>query len=93
MTTMDVALRCVLARDAMSSPVVTIAPSATLWEAWRLMMASGLRHLVVSDEQQVVGVLEDRAVFAHWPMGPLALRTARDITRLTAKEGMWRLIV
>ena len=77
MTTMDVGLSCQLARDVMSSPALTISPSATLWDAWRLMMTTGLRHLVVAENDHVVGVLDDRAVFAQWPMGPLALRRNR----------------
>lgn len=77
MTTMHVGLTCVLARDVMTSPALTIPPSATLWDAWRLMMATGLRHLVVAETGRVVGVLDDRAVFAQWPMGPLALRRNR----------------
>ena len=77
MTTLDVGLTAVTARDVMSAPAVTIPPSATLWDAWRLMMASGLRHLVVTEAGRVVGVLDDRAVFAQWPMGPLALRRNR----------------
>lgn len=79
MTTVDFGLSCVLARDVMSAPALTIAPNATLWEAWRLMMTTGLRHLVVAESGQVVGVLDDRAVFAQWPMGPLALRRNRVI--------------
>jgi acetoin utilization protein AcuB len=77
MTTVDVGLTTVLAREVMSAPALTIAPSATLWEAWRLMTASGLRHLVVAEAGHVVGVVDDRAVFAQWPMGPLALRRNR----------------
>ena len=79
MTTVDVGLSCVLAQDVMSAPALTIPPSATLWEAWRLMMRTGLRHLVVADTGHVVGVLDDRSVFAQWPMGPLALRRNRVI--------------
>ena len=77
MTTLDVGLTSVLACEAMSAPALTIPPSASLWEAWRLMMATGLRHLVVTDDERVIGVLDDRAVFAEWPMGPLALRRNR----------------
>jgi CBS domain-containing protein len=68
------ALRPLTARDIMSSPALTVPPAATLWEAWRLMMGSGLRHLVVCYDDHVAGMLDDRAVFAQWPMGPLALR-------------------
>jgi CBS domain-containing protein len=73
-TTVDLDARPLTAHDLMTAPVLTVPPSATLWEAWRLMMGSGLRHLVVAYDDRVVGVVDDRAVFAQWPMGPLALR-------------------
>jgi CBS domain-containing protein len=69
--------------DIMTTPALTVAPSASLWEAWRLMMQAGVRHLVVCDGDQCAGVIDDRAVFAQWPMGPLALRRDRvgDVMR------------
>jgi CBS domain-containing protein len=72
-----------LARDVMTAPALTVSPSATLWEAWRLMLQTGVRHLVVCDGDQCAGVVDDRAVFAQWPMGPLALRRDRvgDVMR------------
>jgi CBS domain-containing protein len=73
-TTTGAELTALTAQDLMTAPVLTVLPSATLWEAWRLMMSSGLRHLVVSNGDRVAGVIDDRAVFAQWPMGPLALR-------------------
>lgn len=73
-TTTGVDITTLTAGDVMSAPVMTITPTASLWEAWRLMMGSGLRHLVVAYEDDVMGVIDDRAVFAQWPMGPLALR-------------------
>ena len=77
MTILDVGMRAVIAREVMSSPTLTVTPDASLWEAWRLMMQSGLRHLVVCDGEGVAGVIDDRTVFAQWPMGPLALRRSR----------------
>jgi CBS domain-containing protein len=78
-----VQLEQLTARDVLSAPALTVAPYATLWQAWQLMMASGLRHLVVCSDGRVVGVIDDRAVFAQWPMGPLALRRThvRDVMR------------
>jgi acetoin utilization protein AcuB len=73
-TTSGIEVIALTAGDVMSTPVMTITPTASLWEAWRLMMGSGLRHLVVSYDDEVLGVIDDRAVFAQWPMGPLALR-------------------
>lgn len=78
MTTIaEIDLRALTARDVMSSPAVVVSPATTVWDAWQRMTTSGLRHLVVCFEGRVVGVIDDRAVFAQWPMGPLALRRTR----------------
>lgn len=47
------------------------------------MMRTGLRHLVVASTDGCLGVLDDRTVFAEWPMGPLALRrqSVRELVR------------
>ena len=70
-------VRTLTAKDPMSSPAVVVSPSTTVWDAWQRMTNSGLRHLVVCLEGRVAGVIDDRAVFAQWPMGPLALRRTR----------------
>lgn len=54
--------------DIMSRPVLTIEMGETLWDAWQMMFVSGLRHLVVLDDDGVpMGVLSDRAVLADSP--------------------------
>ena len=73
----DLDIQPVTARDMMSSPAVVVSPATTVWDAWQRMTSSGLRHLVVCIDGQVVGVIDDRAVFAQWPMGPLSLRRTR----------------
>jgi CBS-domain-containing membrane protein len=75
--TSTVGTRAITARDVMSSPAVVIPPSASLWDAARLMATSGVRHLVVCFHGRVVGVVDDRALFAQWPLGPQALRCRR----------------
>ena len=81
--TVIVTARAVVAADVMSAPTVSISPSASAAAAWSLMMQTGLRHLVVATDDGCVGVVDDRTVFAEWPMGPLALRrhTVRDLVR------------
>jgi CBS domain-containing protein len=64
----------------MTRPVLTIETGETLRDAWQLMFVSGLRHLVVLDDEGIpIGVLSDRAVLAdssstrnHW--GDLLVR-------------------
>src|SRR4051794_37377010 len=76
-------VRPVLAGDIMSAPTVSITPTTSVWAAWSLMMSTGLRHLVVVVGETCVGVVDDRTLFAEWPMGPLALRrrTVRELVR------------
>lgn len=62
------------ASDIMTSPAVSISPDDTVWRAWALMSALGVRHLIVTVEDRCIGMVDDRTVFAQWPMGPLALR-------------------
>jgi len=73
-TVTDVVVRPLVAADVMSAPALSVAPDATVWAAWSVMTGTGLRHLVVTVEGRCVGVIDDRTVFAQWPMGPLALR-------------------
>jgi len=58
-----------LVADIMARPVLTVATSDSLWDAWQLLFVSGLRHLVVLDQDgSTVGVLSDRNVLAEAPV-------------------------
>jgi CBS domain-containing protein len=73
-TVVDAPPRQLLAVDVMSAPTVSVPPTTSVSTAWSVMMRTGLRHLLVAASETCVGVIEDRTVFAQWPMGPLALR-------------------
>ena len=47
-------------QDVMTERVRTVGPSAGAEEAWNLMRLHGIHHLVVTEANQVVGVLSDR---------------------------------
>lgn len=71
-----------LIADIMSRPVLTVEVGETLWDAWQLLFVSGLRHLVVLDDDgQTVGVLSDRSILADVPATAdnLSRRTVRDV--------------
>lgn len=68
------ASHAVTAEQVMSAPVVCVTPEASLWSSWRAMVDFGVRHLIVVSHSRVVGIVEDRELFAQWPLGPLALR-------------------
>ena len=74
MTELDLLEGSLLASDVMSAPAIAVNPGTSIWTAWSIMSSTGLRHLVVAIEGRCVGVVDDRTVFAQWPMGPLALR-------------------
>ena len=71
------------AKDVMSAPVHVVSLTDTMWDAWSLMLDSGLRHLVVCDGHRCAGVLDDRKLFAHWPTGPFGVQSTpvRDLMR------------
>lgn len=54
--------------DVMSNPVLTVEVGESLWDAWQLLFVSGLRHLVVLNEDGTcLGVLSDRNILAEVP--------------------------
>ena len=44
-------------REVMSSPLITIGPEETIWEASELMKEKGIHKLPVKDNEQIVGIL------------------------------------
>jgi acetoin utilization protein AcuB len=70
-------IRSLTAGDVMSAPVVTATPDSSPWAAWSTMATKGVRHLVVTVGERCVGMVDDREIFAQWPMGPLAMRRLR----------------
>jgi CBS domain-containing protein len=46
-----------LVREIMTSPVITVAPTATVDQCMQLMTNHRVRHLPVVDEQRIVGVI------------------------------------
>ena len=58
----------VLARDLMTSPVLTLPSDSTLAEAWALMRQRGFRHIpIISMHGTLVGMVSDRDLLHHVP--------------------------
>jgi len=75
----------ILIGDLMSQPVLTVEVGETLWDAWQLLFVSGLRHLVVIDEDGTsLGVLSDRNILADVPL------TAENLSRRKVRDMMAR---
>ncbi|HBT46709.1 MAG TPA: diguanylate cyclase [Peptococcaceae bacterium] len=54
-----------LVADAMSREVVTVDPSASLWEAHDLLLSHNIERLVVVKDRQVVGIITGSQVAAE----------------------------
>jgi len=68
--------------DIMTRQILRVGVSESLWDAWQLLFVSGLRYLVVTDDDGTcLGILSDRGILAQVPATPehLAERRVRDI--------------
>ena len=66
-------------QDVMTGGVHTVSPAMSAEEAWNLMRARRIHHLVVTDGPRVVGILSDRD--AGGPRGA-SLRKNRAVSDL-----------
>jgi CBS domain-containing protein len=48
-----------------SRPVLSAPHTATVWQAWQVLVASGRHHVALVDGDRCVGVLSDRVVLLH----------------------------
>jgi CBS domain-containing protein len=64
----------VTAAMVMSSPVITVTVTDSLWDTWTLMSNCGVRHVAVVEGRHCVGVIDDRQLVAAWPQGPSAMQ-------------------
>ena len=65
-----------------SAPLVTVDRATALHEAWEVAIERGVRHLPVTDEGRVLGMVTATDLLRHRAHGPVAL--ARSIDRLVA---------
>lgn len=50
--------------DLMSSPVITVPPTASLRECSALMLEKGIRRVVVAQGSEIVGIVSDTDIFS-----------------------------
>ena len=75
-------------RDIMRTRVVTIGPDETADAAWTRMRRRGIRHLVVMDGTQLVGVISERDLGGRTGTRHRENRSVRDLmTRRVASAG------
>ena len=75
MTSIAAPCRDVTAADVMTSPVVTVADSGTIWDAWSVLINCHVHHVVVVSGDRCIGIVDDRVLIQSWQRGPSALRS------------------
>jgi CBS domain-containing protein len=74
--------------QTMSSPLVVVRDRDTIWHAVDRLVTTGLHHLVVLDaDDRLIGVLDDRAVLAEWPLDVTGARHRTVGELIRAREG------
>lgn len=78
-------------KDLISGPPVTIPPETPVMEARRLMQTRNFRHLLVTEDQRLVGIVTDRDIRLNMP-SPATTLSAWEanylLARLTVREVM-----
>lgn len=58
-------LRNMVVKNAMSKPLLTIAPSVVIWDAVEQMVRKDIRRLAVIENERLVGMVTERDIM-HW---------------------------
>ncbi|AEH59903.1 putative signal transduction protein with CBS domains [Methanosalsum zhilinae DSM 4017] len=74
------------AGEIMSSPIITIKPSASTIDAAKLMVKSNIRRLAVMDNGNIVGLITDRDIMAISPGLDTILTNLIEMNREPAFE-------
>ena len=75
-------VRGMVVRNAMSKPLVTVAPSAEVWQAVEQMVRKSIRRLPVIDNYRLVGMITERDIFRWVIMVAYAPRIPEDLRKL-----------
>ena len=84
------------ARDLMSKTLVTVPPATTVVEARALMTRARIRHLLVVDNDKLVGIITDRDIRLNLPSPATSLSVWELnylIARVTVGELMTKSVI
>ena len=78
-------------KDLINGPPITIGPDTPVLEARRVMQTRAIRHLLVVDDDRLVGIVTDRDIRLNMPSPATALSVWEVnylLARLTVREVM-----
>src|SRR5262245_10880835 len=71
-------------RELMSGAPITVSPDTTVFEARRLMLKERIRHLLVTEDRRLVGIITDRDIRLNLPSQATSL-SMWEVNYLLAK--------
>ncbi len=72
--------------DVLSSPLKTVEADVPVYEAWRILLDSGVHHLPVTEAGKIVGVLSATDLLKHTAAGPVAVM--KRVERLQSRDAL-----
>jgi len=69
-----------------SRPLVTVPGDAPVYEAWMRFLQTGVHHLPVTRDEEIVGVITSTDVLRATAQGPVAV--LRGVERMASREGL-----
>ncbi len=72
--------------EVASAPLRTVAAETPVYEAWRILLDSGVHHLPVTRADEIVGVLSSTDLLRFTAAGPVAVM--RSVERLASRDAL-----
>jgi len=72
--------------EVRTRPLVTVHADAPVYEAWSRLLQTGVHHLPVERDGEIVGVVTSTDVLRATAQGPLAV--LRGVERMASREGL-----
>lgn len=83
-------------RELMSGAPITVRPDTTVFEARRLMLKERIRHLLVTEDRRLVGIVTDRDIRLNLPSQATSLSMWEVnylLARLTVGQVMTKSVI
>jgi acetoin utilization protein AcuB len=83
-------------RELMSGAPITVSPDTTVFDARRLMQKERIRHLLVTEDRRLVGIITDRDIRLNMPSQATSLSVWEVnylLARLTVGQAMTKSVI
>jgi len=83
-------------RELMSGAPITVSPDTTVFDARRLMLKERIRHLLVTEDRRLVGIITDRDIRLNLPSQATSLSVWEVnylLARLTVGQAMTKSVI